>query len=59
MPRRGEHHAVRAGDLSQVRAMLKARPELVNMEMAENDDCSCLEFRCPNVDRGRPAKQPA
>src|SRR6185295_2603959 len=30
--------AVRAGDLAGVRAMLKARPELVNFDQAENDE---------------------
>jgi ankyrin repeat protein len=36
--------AVRAGDIPQVRAMLNARPELVNMEMAENDEHRALHF---------------
>jgi ankyrin repeat protein len=36
--------AVRAGDIPQVRAMLKARPELVNMAMAENDEHRALHF---------------
>ncbi len=30
--------AVRAGDLAGVRAMLKARPEIVNFDQAENDE---------------------
>jgi len=34
--------AVRAGDIPQVLAMLKARPELVNIEMAENDEHRAL-----------------
>jgi ankyrin repeat protein len=36
--------AVRAGDLAQVRALLTGRPELVNMEMAENDEHRPLHF---------------
>src|SRR6516225_5206715 len=36
--------AVRAGDLTQVHALLTARPELVNMEMAENDEHRALHF---------------
>ncbi|HEY6390644.1 MAG TPA: ankyrin repeat domain-containing protein [Bryobacteraceae bacterium] len=36
--------AVRAGDIPQVRAMLKARPELVNMDMAENDEHHALHY---------------
>jgi ankyrin repeat protein len=36
--------AVRAGDLTQVGAVLTARPELVNMEMAENDEHRALHF---------------
>jgi ankyrin repeat protein len=36
--------AVRAGDIPQVRAMLQTRPELVNREMAENDEHRALHF---------------
>jgi hypothetical protein len=36
--------AVRAGDIRQVRAMLKARPELVNMDMAENNEHHALHY---------------
>ena len=36
--------AVRAGDIAQVRAMVKARPELVNMDMAENDEHRALHY---------------
>jgi ankyrin repeat protein len=36
--------AVRAGDLTQVSAMLKARPELVNMDRAENDEHRALHY---------------
>jgi len=36
--------AVRAGDLAQVSAMLKARPELVNMDMAENNEHRALHY---------------
>jgi ankyrin repeat protein len=36
--------AVRAGDLAQVSAMLKARPELVNTDMAENDEHRALHY---------------
>jgi len=36
--------AVRAGDVAQVRAMLKARPELVNLDMAENDEHRALHY---------------
>ncbi len=36
--------AVRAGDLTQVHALLTARPDLVNMEMAENDEHRALHF---------------
>ena len=35
---------MRAGDVAQVRAMLKARPELVNMDMAENDEHRALHY---------------
>jgi len=34
--------AVRAGDFEQVRAMLKVRPELARMDMAENDEHQAL-----------------
>ena len=37
--------AVRAGDIAQVRAMLTARPELVNMDMAENDEHRAAALR--------------
>ena len=47
--------AVRARDVARVRAMLKIRPELVNMELAENDERSALHFavldRCPEMVR--------
>jgi ankyrin repeat protein len=36
--------AVRAEDLAQVSAMLKARPELVNTDMAENDEHRALHY---------------
>ena len=36
--------AVRAGDIVQVHAMLKARPELVNVDMAENDEHRALHY---------------
>ena len=36
--------AVRARDVTRVRAMLNVRPELVNMELAENDERSALHF---------------
>ncbi len=36
--------AVRAGDAAQVRAMLEARPELVNVDMAENDEHRALHY---------------
>ncbi len=36
--------AVRAGDIVQVRAMLKARPELANVDMAENDEHRALHY---------------
>jgi ankyrin repeat protein len=36
--------AVRAGDAAQVRAMLKARPELVHMDMAGNDEHRALHY---------------
>lgn len=36
--------AVGARDVAQVRAMLNARPELVNMAMAENDERRALHF---------------
>ena len=34
----------RAGDVAQVRAMLKARPELVNMQMSYGDEHRALHF---------------
>ena len=41
--------AVRAGDMAQVRAILKARPELVHMDMADNNEhralhCAVLDW---------------
>jgi ankyrin repeat protein len=36
--------AVRARDVTRVRAMLRVRPELVNMAMAENDERRALHF---------------
>jgi ankyrin repeat protein len=36
--------AVRARDAARVSAMLKLRPELVNMELAENDERTALHF---------------
>jgi len=36
--------AVRAGDIGQVRAMLKARPELANADLAENDEHRALHY---------------
>lgn len=36
--------AVRARDLAQVRAMLEARPELVDMEMAHNDEHLAIHY---------------
>jgi ankyrin repeat protein len=36
--------AVNAGDLSTVRKLLKARPELVAMDMAENDEHRALHY---------------
>jgi hypothetical protein len=36
--------AVRAGEVTQVRAMLKARPELVHMDMAANDERRALHY---------------
>jgi Ankyrin repeats (3 copies) len=36
--------AVRTGDVARVSALLKIRPELVNMELAENDERSALHF---------------
>src|ERR1700686_5399355 len=36
--------AVRAGDIVQVRAMLKVRPELVNMEAAYNNEHRALHY---------------
>jgi ankyrin repeat protein len=40
----GLAEAVRAGDIAQVRAMLKVRPELVNMEMAYNNEHRPLHY---------------
>jgi hypothetical protein len=37
-------NAVRAGDVTRVSAMLKLRPELVNMALAENDERTALHF---------------
>ncbi len=36
--------AVRAGDAGRVRAMLRVRPELVNMDMAENDEHRAIHY---------------
>jgi len=36
--------AVMAGDLAQVRALLRARPELVNLDMAENDEHRVIHY---------------
>ncbi len=36
--------AVRAGDAAHVRVLLHARPELVNMDMAENDEHRALHY---------------
>src|ERR1700730_16726995 len=36
--------AVRAGDIAQVRSILKVRPELVNMEMAYNNEHRAIHF---------------
>ncbi len=36
--------AVRAGDVEQVRALLKARPELVNTDMAENNEHRAIHY---------------
>jgi ankyrin repeat protein len=36
--------AVRGGDATQVRAMLKSRPELVHMDMAPNDEHRALHY---------------
>jgi len=36
--------AVRAGDIERVRAMLKARPELVHMDMHEGDEHRALHY---------------
>jgi ankyrin repeat protein len=36
--------AVQAGDLEQARALLKARPELVGMDMAENNEHRALHY---------------
>jgi ankyrin repeat protein len=36
--------AVRRNDLAQVRAMLEVRPELVNMDMAENNEHRALHY---------------
>jgi ankyrin repeat protein len=36
--------AVRAGDAAQVRILLHSRPELVNMDMAENDEHRALHY---------------
>jgi len=47
--------AVRAGDLRQARAMLKARPELVNMQMSYSDEHRPLHYavleRAPEMTR--------
>lgn len=36
--------AVRTGDVARARALLHARPELVNMDMAENDEHQALHY---------------
>jgi hypothetical protein len=36
--------AVQAGDLDQARSLLKARPELVGMDMAENNEHRALHY---------------
>jgi ankyrin repeat protein len=36
--------AVRAGDVNQVREMLKVRPELARMDMSENDEHQALHY---------------
>ena len=36
--------AVRAGDLAHVRTMLKARPELVNIDVSENDEHRAVHY---------------
>jgi ankyrin repeat protein len=36
--------AVRAGDTTRVRAMIEARPELVNTDMAENDEHRAIHY---------------
>ncbi|MGE0133315.1 MAG: ankyrin repeat domain-containing protein [Blastocatellales bacterium] len=47
--------AVRAGDVEQARAMLKARPELVNMQMSYGDEHRALHYavtgRAPEMAR--------
>jgi ankyrin repeat protein len=40
--------AVRAGDLARVRAMIEARPELVNTDMAENDEHRAIHYAVLN-----------
>jgi ankyrin repeat protein len=46
---------VRARDMTGVSAMLKVRPELVNMDLVENDERNALHFavldRCPEMVR--------
>ena len=36
--------AVRGGDIARVRAMIEARPELVNTDMAENDEHRAIHY---------------
>src|SRR5580692_10482065 len=36
--------AVKAGDLEQVRTLLRARPELIGMDMAENNEHRALHY---------------
>ncbi|HLN03909.1 MAG TPA: ankyrin repeat domain-containing protein [Bryobacteraceae bacterium] len=36
--------AIRAGDVARVRAMIDARPELVNTDMAENDEHRAIHY---------------
>ncbi len=40
--------AVRAGDLARVRSMIEARPELVNTDMAENDEHRAIHYAVLN-----------
>ncbi len=40
--------AVRSGDLARVRTMIEARPELVNTDMAENDEHRAIHYAVLN-----------